>query len=345
MDGKRQASPGAELEAALGVTGDWKADIEEKIASGEIHRYQGKANFVAPDVGEAFPACAKTIGDIRDQSNCGCWAFAGAEATSDRMCIATNATLQMPLSAQDVCFSRRSTAAAQPGLDAVIAHRAHRRRHQRPVPGSGPFGSSFCSDFTLPHCHHHSRRARPVPAEGDPGCPSGSPQCPVVRLVGGGLGVVQRRQVHLLGSDAVGVGKADIQQMIMEGGPIETAFTMYTDEDYAGGIYHHVSGGMAGGHAVKFVSWGVDGGVQVLGGGSWNPYRASRAASASSAATARAASSRASSAPPPTPPGRRRLVGAGISEQRAPRPGPAAPHESARRVHVNVTRLEVIPYL
>ena len=34
---------------------------------------------------------------------------------------------------------------------------------------------------------------------------------------------------------------------------------VYSDfEDYAGGIYHHVSGGMAGGHAVKFVGWGVD---------------------------------------------------------------------------------------
>merc|ERR1712232_475983 len=43
------------------------------------------------------------------------------------------------------------------------------------------------------------------------------------------------------------------------GGPVETAFTVYSDfENYAGGIYHHVSGSMAGGHAVKIVGWGVE---------------------------------------------------------------------------------------
>merc|ERR1712072_1009251 len=32
-------------------------------------------------------------------------AFGGAEAASDRMCIASNASLMLPLSAQDVCFN------------------------------------------------------------------------------------------------------------------------------------------------------------------------------------------------------------------------------------------------
>merc|ERR1712017_56040 len=51
-----------------------------------------------------WPQCAKVINDIRDQSNCGCcWAFGGTSAASDRLCIATNATLSVPLSAQDVC--------------------------------------------------------------------------------------------------------------------------------------------------------------------------------------------------------------------------------------------------
>merc|ERR1719510_1327941 len=53
-----------------------------------------------------WPECADVINDIRDQSNCGCcWAFGGAEAASDRMCIATNASIMLPISAQDVCFN------------------------------------------------------------------------------------------------------------------------------------------------------------------------------------------------------------------------------------------------
>jgi hypothetical protein len=43
-----------------------------------------------------FPKCAKVIGDIRDQSNCGCcWAFGTAEAASDRLCIATGGATQV----------------------------------------------------------------------------------------------------------------------------------------------------------------------------------------------------------------------------------------------------------
>ena len=59
-----------------------------------------------------------------------------------------------------------------------------------------------------------------------------------------------------------------------QGGPVETAFTVYTDfEDYAGGIYHHVTGSMAGGHAVKFVGWGVENGHKYWKvANSWNPY-------------------------------------------------------------------------
>ena len=41
-----------------------------------------------------WPQCADIIGDIRDQSDCGCcWAFGAASAASDRMCIGTNGTL------------------------------------------------------------------------------------------------------------------------------------------------------------------------------------------------------------------------------------------------------------
>merc|ERR1712003_348343 len=69
-------------------------------------------------------------------------------------------------------------------------------------------------------------------------------------------------------------GPTQIKQAIMAGGPVETAFTVYSDfENYAGGIYHHVSGSMAGGHAVKMVGWGVENGVKYWKvANSWNPY-------------------------------------------------------------------------
>ena len=52
------------------------------------------------------PECARVIGDIRDQGNCGCcWAFGAAEVASDRACIASGGAIAMPMSASCVCFN------------------------------------------------------------------------------------------------------------------------------------------------------------------------------------------------------------------------------------------------
>lgn len=55
-------------------------------------------------------------------------------------------------------------------------------------------------------------------------------------------------------------GPAEIKTLIEKSGPVETGFTVYTDFfNYKSGIYHHTTGGLAGGHAVKIVGWGVEG--------------------------------------------------------------------------------------
>ena len=99
--------PGASA-SLCGVKGDWGASIRQAMKQGKIEAFVPDENAEIPkefDSEKNWPTCAKVIGDIRDQSNCGCcWAFAGAEAASDRMCIATEGKITYPLSAQDVCF-------------------------------------------------------------------------------------------------------------------------------------------------------------------------------------------------------------------------------------------------
>jgi cathepsin B len=43
---------------------------------------------------------------------------------------------------------------------------------------------------------------------------------------------------------------------------METAFTVYSDfMNYQSGVYHHVSGSVEGGHAVKILGWGTESGM------------------------------------------------------------------------------------
>jgi len=69
-------------------------------------------------------------------------------------------------------------------------------------------------------------------------------------------------------------GEENIAQAIMEGGPVETGFTVYADfSNYVSGIYHYVTGSIEGGHAVRMVGWGVENGVKYWKvANSWNPY-------------------------------------------------------------------------
>ena len=49
---------------------------------------------------------------------------------------------------------------------------------------------------------------------------------------------------------------------IYTNGPMETGFDVYNDFfSYSSGIYQHVSGLYAGGHAVKIIGWGNEAGV------------------------------------------------------------------------------------
>eukprot|EP00928_Gymnodinium_smaydae_P067200 TRINITY_DN5013_c0_g1_i1.p1 TRINITY_DN5013_c0_g1~~TRINITY_DN5013_c0_g1_i1.p1 ORF type:complete len:385 (+),score=62.33 TRINITY_DN5013_c0_g1_i1:45-1157(+) len=278
-------APGASKDMC-GVKGDRKAAIDDAVARGEIERFVVDENVAIPDnfdSAEQWPTCAKSINDIRDQSNCGCcWAFAGAEAASDRMCIATNATMMVPLSEQDVCFNGGGFLSHGCNGGQINAPWSFIKNHGAvsggQYQGSGPFGKGFCSDFSMPHCHHHGPQGDdPYPAEGAPGCPSqSSPSGPKTcdATAAAPHNDYAKDKYSFSGSIVTASGEQGIQQAIMAGGPVETAFTVYEDfENYVNGIYHHVTGGMAGGHAVKMVGWGVDNGNKYWKvANSWNPH-------------------------------------------------------------------------
>merc|ERR1719238_1827321 len=130
----------------------------------------------------------------------------------------------------------------------------------------------------MPHCHHHGPQGDdPYPAEGKPGCPHQTSPAKYSKCDADAQAPhndFQKDKYSYAGNTVTANGVAGIQQAIMAGGPMEVAFTVYADfENYAGGIYHHVSGSSVGGHAVKVVGWGSENGVNYWKvANSWNPY-------------------------------------------------------------------------
>ena len=232
-----------------------------------------------------WPQCAKVIGDIRDQSACGCcWAFGGAEAASDRLCIATNAKVAVPLSAQELCFCANPNGCGGGFLPSAwnyIQHTGLVTGGQND--GIGPFGNNtgFCSEFSLPHCHHHGpvgHGGDHYPSEGTPGCPSvtQSPSCPTECDAGAKAPYSDFGSARFKFSGTVKSywsNEANIRAGIFAGGPVEAAFTVYQDfENYVGGIYTQTSNTQLGGHAIRIVGWGEEGGVKYWKvANSWNP--------------------------------------------------------------------------
>merc|ERR1712232_838918 len=222
-----------------GVLGDWQKDIQEAVAKGEVAEFESGL-LTSSEIPESFdseenwPQCAKIIGDIRDQSNCGCcWAFAGAEAASDRMCIATNATIMYPLSAEDVCFcgsgffSHGCNGGQITGPWNYIKRKGAVTGGQ--YQGTGPFGKGLCSDFSFPHCHHHGPQGNdPYPAENAPGCPhQESAKCTKTcdADASGEHKDWEEDKYSFKGEVEPASGEAAIQKFIMAGGPMEVAFT------------------------------------------------------------------------------------------------------------------------
>lgn len=279
-------SGGATLKPLMGVTEEGMAD-RSRFATNYSKFLSSATSFPEKfDSEEAWPHCAKVIGDIRDQSNCGCcWAFAGVGAASDRLCISTKGQKLVPLSAQDMCFCTSYDGCDGGDITSPWMHINWNHRFSGKgvvtggqYKGTGPFGHGLCSDFTLPHCHHHGpQRNDPYPAENTPGCPSqSSPTCPTR------CDSSSRYPHHDFENDKIGFtgsilrvsGEMAILNAISEGGPVETAFSVYMDfANYVSGIYHHVTGSLEGGHAVRMVGWGVENGQKYWKvANSWNPY-------------------------------------------------------------------------
>eukprot|EP00826_Nyctotherus_ovalis_P012531 TRINITY_DN13320_c0_g6_i1.p1 TRINITY_DN13320_c0_g6~~TRINITY_DN13320_c0_g6_i1.p1 ORF type:complete len:298 (+),score=48.87 TRINITY_DN13320_c0_g6_i1:69-962(+) len=181
------------------------------------------ANFSAK---QKWPKC---IHPIRKQARCGsCWAFATAEALSDRFCIAGKDVL---LSPQDLVSCDKSNHACNGGYVPFAMKHAER--------------VGLLTEECFPYVSGEKGYVPP--------CPKG--RCPSKK------GRFRRYRCEV-GSTRILKRRAEMKEEIMNHGPVATRFNHYADfNNYRGGIYYHRTGEYICGHYMKPIGWGVENGV------------------------------------------------------------------------------------
>jgi cathepsin B len=221
------------------------------------------------DIPESFMPWDKwtdcdSLKEIRDQGPCGsCWAFGATEAATDRLCIASSGKITKRLSAEDLMTCCGFWCGN--GCDGGFPSSAWSWFQSTGVVTGGPNGDTkYCMPYAWPLCDHHvTGKYGPCPAV------QPTPSCSKTCVNGA---TYADDKVFFQSPYSVPSDVKSLQTELMTNGPIEVAFTVYADfETYTGGVYQHTTGSALGGHAVKMVGWGTDGGVDYWTiANSWN---------------------------------------------------------------------------
>lgn len=181
-----------------------------------------------PDSFDARTQWPGSVHDIRDQQQCGsCWAFGATEALSDRFNIFSNNTVNVVLSPQDLVSCDGDNYGCDGGYP-ILAWQYMQ-------------SLGVVTDDCYPYASGNG-------TTGD--CLITGKVCPA----GGSATFYKAASAYQVAADA-----DSIRAEIYANGPVEAAFIVYDDFfSYTSGVYTHVSGDVAGGHAIKLLGWGTD---------------------------------------------------------------------------------------
>ena len=185
-----------------------------------------------------WPGC---VHPIRDQGHCGsCWAHAASEVLSDRFCIASNRTVDVVLSPQEMVSCDYFDMGCNGGI--LTLSWTYLRIFGIASDSCQPYKSY---NGTVPSCSIFKKS-----------CEDGSTY----------RKYKAKNFYYLLTIN-------QIKTNILSSGPVETGFSVYSDFlNYKSGVYKRQSNSMLGGHAVKIVGWGLENGVEHwIVANSWGP--------------------------------------------------------------------------
>jgi cathepsin B len=194
------------------------------VEDNEIYATPNYDYSAVPDSHDARDKWGTKIHEIRDQQSCGsCWAFGASEALTDRHAI-HGLDEKIILSPQDMVSCDTSNLGCSGG---------YLNRAWNYLTTTGIVEDS-CFPYTAGSGKAEACRST---------CVNGAPF---------------KKYKCAAGSVVHPLTVANIKAELYNNGPLEGAFTVYNDFfNYAGGVYHHVSGGVAGGHAIKVLGYGT----------------------------------------------------------------------------------------
>ncbi|CAD5219797.1 unnamed protein product [Bursaphelenchus xylophilus] len=263
-----------DLQKMLGVQDDHDDVVDEYEATHPVaNDAYGYSNTPIPrafDSRTQWPHCNKVISRIEDQSLCGsCWAVSSSGAFSDRLCIASNGSRAVALSADDLlsCCSNCGN-----GCTGGYPFRAFDYiRTSGIVTGGNYSDTTTCLPYPFPPCTGSSRGSYAQ-------CKGFSGNFPAPQCKGQCQPRYNRyyQQDKNFGLTALSFRQNPqaMQQEIMRNGPIVfSAMEIYEDfMYYKGGVYQHISGGYVGLHAVRVIGWGEQNNVPYwIVANSWGP--------------------------------------------------------------------------
>jgi len=210
------------------------------------------------DSRDAWSYC-QNLWSIKDQGNCGsCWAVSTSSVMSDRVCVSSAGATQVNISAEQLtaccvdCGVGCNGGYPDKAWPYFLTHGL--------VTGGDYESDEGCQPYQ-------------VTPSGLSASDSSYQECVPNKCTNKQYGTPFKKDFHY-GKTAYYVPNdvASIQAEIMNNGPVVAGFTVYDDFfSYTSGVYQHVTGALAGGHAVRMLGWGEEGGTPYwLIANSWN---------------------------------------------------------------------------
>ncbi|VVC34016.1 Cysteine peptidase, cysteine active site,Peptidase C1A, papain C-terminal,Cysteine peptidase [Cinara cedri] len=204
------------------------------------------------DVTLNWPMCESVI-SIRDQSHCGsCWALATASSFGDRLCIATNTTINKVLSGEYI-----NSCCKGGGCNGGHPEKAWKFIKKNGICTGGEYDSNEgCQPYSIPPC--------PRITNNDCSVKNGAtPRCSKTQCTNTNYEIPLSSDLYYATKVYSVRPKTEvIMNEIYTNGPVVAAMKVYDDFlYYQGGIYQYVTGSLQGDHAVKLMGWGQDDGI------------------------------------------------------------------------------------